>query len=259
MSEQSSITKSPICSRFVCCDLVCYYVMQAFLFISNKNQVHNVASIKLYQYLCLWNQRTKAGFTTKMQYRNTFHALLEITSIILSCTTIVVLLSTFYASPDSYNWFYIGPFPCNVMALYGLSEMLAINMLITASSPEIKKVFGVMILCLFVLAVSFDVVKAVMFAVVPLLISYLLNKIICKSSNRLVYLSVVGVVTLIITGQGMIRLSGEACHTYTDEYSHTITILLIITMLMCLYGAAHTISIASTYASNFLFSNKSKQ
>ena len=194
-----------------------------------------------------------------MKYRHTFHALLRITSIILSCTTIVVLLSTFYASPDSNNWFYIGPFPCNVMALYGLSEMLAINMLVTASSPKTKKVFGVIALCLPVLAVSFDAVKAVTFAVVPLLVAYLLNKIICKSSNRLVYLSAVGVVTLIITGQGMIRLSGEAFHTYTDEYSHTITILLIITMLMCLYGTAHAFSIASTYASNFLFSNKNKQ
>ena len=196
---------------------------------------------------------------TKMQYRNTFHALLEITSIILSCTTIVVLLSTFYASPDSYKWFYIGPFPCNVMALYGLSEMLAINMLVTSSNPKVKKVFGVMVLCLFVLAVSFDVVKAVTFAVVPLLVSYLLNKIICRSSNRFIYLSVVGVVTLILTGQGMIRLSGEAYSAYTAEYAHTITILLIIAMLACLYGAAHAFSIASTYASNFLFSNKNKQ
>lgn len=195
---------------------------------------------------------------TKMQYRNTFHALLEITSIILSCTTIVVLLSTFYVSPDSHNWF-IGPFPCDEMALYGLSEMLAINMLVTSSNPKVKKVFGVMVLCVFVLAVSFDAVKAVTFAVVPLLVSYLLNKIICRSSNRFVYMSVVGVVTLIITGQGMIRLSGEAYNAYTAEYAHTITILLIIAMLACLYGTAHAISIASTYASNFLFSSKNKQ
>ena len=170
---------------------------------------------------------------------------IKITSVIIPLMTITILLSTLFG-PISQKWISICSYPCNLTALFGLSETLALNMLITSSEKKIKYFFGAEVFLLLILAIATITIKLVFFVNVMYLILLLVSEKISKCNNPLFKLFIIALIIQTILGQGIILVQ-------SNSFDYGITVTLVLLTFIFFFGAAFILSKCRTIFSTLKF------
>lgn len=155
-------------------------------------------------------------------------------SLSLPLATIVILASMLLGQ-TSPNEISIGTNPCDAMALYGLSELLALNMIFESSYTRVKFIFGTFAILLLALAIPINNVMSITLAIILPAILTIINKKTRKTRNRQFYSLAVGAIAMVVSGQFILCVNDKG-------YNYTLTIILVLFTYLCLLSAAHALS-----------------
>lgn len=155
-------------------------------------------------------------------------------SLSLPLATIVILTSMLLGQ-TSPNEISIGTNPCDAMALYGLSELLVLNMIFESSYTMVKFIFGTLAILLLALAIPINNVMSVTLAIILTAILTIINKKTRKTRNRQFYSLAVGAIAMVVSGQFILCVNDEG-------YNYTLTIILVLFTYLCLLSAAYAFS-----------------